>query len=993
MKNFTLVHETPDHFVLHNGRAHFHVAKSGIDQPTADKIRSLANGGKATAGNITQKENQKAMNKIDKKIASKNYADGGMVQSPEEARIEAAEKARRAQKKQVASQDEPFDYVKYNNPDKFAKGGPVPAAVVNPPAKTPDVASPTDTKTQTGGSSPGGASTGGIGSGLGGAGTGGAATGGASTGGAGTITVTVSGKTNIAKGGITISGVGGKTEAGNVASGDGPGAPGSGGHGKGSPGGNGGAPDEPKGFSNGGDVQKADGGNITVEDPMSLNTYNASTEKEYGIINRDPNRTYLQQNGTKNQYRTPEARPENPNKYYNLAEGGDVEKVSDDVDMYKHGMDVTSEDDTKKYQNIKQLSQETGLPKFDDGGDVQSFQDSFRKATHYDDGGAVEDQNPGFFESVKKAFKTPEPTPTPEPSQDAKYEAIRKQNRQNMQGGSNYARGGPVASNAVKDISHETQSQAIGRYAAGNPANYATGGHVHHNGGKNQLHFHFYDGASIPSSLDKYVGGEPNPGPSSSPLDTYEGGAPANEMTALDNYDEGGTVTLSPQDIDPNANLNTGATPLQQQMKQADENPTPEQSANNLANAMGQPEPFESTTAPNPNATPTTVAPDQQVKVAQTPPPAPGMNLMNELSQATEAQKSALQAGENAKADYFDTQKDIVTNQMAKQQQLYNTYQQTQKDDEAQLKTLFDGVKNSKVDPNRYWNNKSTGSKIAAGIGLLLGGISQGLGGGPNPAIAAINQHIQQDIDAQKNDQTNNVNMYKIGLQKYRDDQAAYNFATLNANAMVAGQLQKAAATAGSAQAKAAAQMGIAQITQQSIPLQQQLAMHQVAMQMTSGGTGTKNINPEALPEDMRDRAVRLPNGNLGLSPTKEDAAIARKSFTSLSGMNQQLDQFLNTMKKIGPTVNPWGADAATSEAARQNIVLELNNLHGLNRLNDNEFKTYMSMVPTAGTWRPNRATAQIMALKQLVKNKEEGEMTNNIEGYKTPKLTPGAPK
>src|SRR5271166_6153514 len=63
-----------------------------------------------------------------------------------------------------------------------------------------------------------------------------------------------------------------------------------------------------------------------------------------------------------------------------MADGGGVEKVSDDLDMYKHGMDVTNPEDTKKYENIKQLSKETGLPKFDDGGTVdaaQSVQDAF----------------------------------------------------------------------------------------------------------------------------------------------------------------------------------------------------------------------------------------------------------------------------------------------------------------------------------------------------------------------------------------------------------------------------------------------------------------------------------------------------------------------------------------------------------------------------------------------------------------------------------------
>ena len=167
------------------------------------------------------------------------------------------------------------------DPVADAAAAPVAAApVAAAPAPTAGSSgnSPTKTNTETGGSSPGGASTGGVGSGLGGAGTGGAATGGASTGGAGTVTVTISGSSSTdtstetssgagakkskgkdkGKGGepaapitLNISNVGGRTDAGNVASGDGPGASGSGGHAPGGFGGGGGgaSPDEPMNFS------------------------------------------------------------------------------------------------------------------------------------------------------------------------------------------------------------------------------------------------------------------------------------------------------------------------------------------------------------------------------------------------------------------------------------------------------------------------------------------------------------------------------------------------------------------------------------------------------------------------------------------------------------------------------------------------------------------------------------------------------------------------
>jgi hypothetical protein len=729
MKKFTLVHETPDHFVVHNGIAHFHVAKRGIDTPTADKIRMLADGGE---------------------IKKTPYETGVEAQAQQE----ADEKVKKDKKPE--DQDEPIDYVKYNNPDKFAKGG---------------------------------------------------------------------------------------------------------------------------------------------------SSHSGPSESSGG------------------QYE---------DKSYGYADGGDVQTENDP------------------------------------SSGAQTFQDSFRKATHYADGGTAA-ATPEVTEQVQKAARDPEHAADPKVEQDAeaarqaKYAAIREQNRKNMQGGSSYADGG--------SIENETQGQAIKRYADGNPANMAKGGHIHHNAGKNQLHFHFYDGASQPKMEEE-------------PVNLADGGHPA-------------PMQLSAQDVDPSASIGTAQTPMQQQIDQAisDKNPTPEQTANNLAGAMGTAAPFS---APNaaPSSAPTPVDPSQQVKVAQNPPAAPGMDLMKQLETADNAEKTAIKEGATGQQQYFNKQKDIITNQMVDQQNRFDAYQKDQEQNNEIQQNLYDAVKNSKVDPNKYWNDLGTGGKIAATIGVILGGIEGGINGTHrNIGLDTLNQHIKADVDAQVADNTNKMNLYKMGLQKYHDTQAAYQFATLNANAIVAGQLEKASAGAGSAQAKAASDLAIAQLQKQSIPLKQQLAMHQVGLQMAQGGAGTKDINPEMLSDDMRDRAVRLPNGNLGLAPTKEDAALTRKAFTSYDGIDQNLNNFLTTMKKIGPTLNPWGSDAATSESAKSNIVLELNKLHDLNRLNDNEFKTYMDMVPTAGTWRPNRATAQIMSLKNLIDSKRQAEMANNIEGYKPKKFTPGAPK
>lgn len=80
----------------------------------------------------------------------------------------------------------------------------------------------------------------------------------------------------------------------------------------------------------------------------------------------------------------------------------------------------------------------------------------------------------------------------------------------------------------------------------------------------------------------------------------------------------------------------------------------------------------------------------------------------------------------------------------------------------------------NKIDPNRFWKNQSTGSKIAAGIGLLFSGIGSGITGGPNLAMHQINSAIENDIDAQKNDQSKKMNLWKMNREALGNDLQAH---------------------------------------------------------------------------------------------------------------------------------------------------------------------------------------------------------------------------
>lgn len=118
-------------------------------------------------------------------------------------------------------------------------------------------------------------------------------------------------------------------------------------------------------------------------------------------------------------------------------------------------------------------------------------------------------------------------------------------------------------------------------------------------------------------------------------------------------------------------------------------------------------------------------------------------------------------------------------------------------------KKLFDAAMNSKVDPNRMWHEKSTGSKIAAGLGLLFSGMGSATTGQTNYAMENINKSIDRDIESQKTDQSKKMTLWKMNRENMQSDMEA-NLATQNQLlTVVKARAAQYAATAGSAEAKA----------------------------------------------------------------------------------------------------------------------------------------------------------------------------------------------
>jgi hypothetical protein len=312
-----------------------------------------------------------------------------------------------------------------------------------------------------------------------------------------------------------------------------------------------------------------------------------------------------------------------------------------------------------------------------------------------------------------------------------------------------------------------------------------------------------------------------------------------------------------------------------------------------VARQDAAPPPVAPGVAPAPAREPDSI--EQTPKVA--PAANPAQNPMNSnnmnITKALQEEKAANVASANAiggqgaaESQAIQNTQDAI-NQMPTQQQLIADNKQKS---DALLKAYAD----QKIDPNRFWHNASTGSKIAAGIGLFLGGMSMPFTHQGNPAIGIMQNAIDRDIDAQKNEQGKAHNLYTMNREALGTDLAA-NIATQNQ--MYTGlkyNLEQAAANFKGPIAQANARMLNAQIDQK-------IAMNNFRMSFLQGPTKEGQVDP-TYPEKV------VANSGLFQTPAEQKDALDeiayRKNLKSIAGPS--LEAFDSIGMRRAADLNPF---------------------------------------------------------------------------------------
>lgn len=153
------------------------------------------------------------------------------------------------------------------------------------------------------------------------------------------------------------------------------------------------------------------------------------------------------------------------------------------------------------------------------------------------------------------------------------------------------------------------------------------------------------------------------------------------------------------------------------------------------------------------------------------------------------AEKSRIATDEAIKADAERVKKEneVETARLAQESRLLN-----EDAENAEIQAVFDAAEfgqlqedvdkkrkeydAAEIDSGKFWADMGTGNQVLMTMGMILGGIGQGITGKDNPALKILDNYIDRDIDIQK------ANIAKQGKALELSQGALNDFWSLNKN-------------------------------------------------------------------------------------------------------------------------------------------------------------------------------------------------------------------
>lgn len=339
------------------------------------------------------------------------------------------------------------------------------------------------------------------------------------------------------------------------------------------------------------------------------------------------------------------------------------------------------------------------------------------------------------------------------------------------------------------------------------------------------------------------------------------------------------------------------------------------------------------------------------------------------LSKQVQADTADLDASEWAQVQaHSERQNDVLAAQYAENQrrndeiQAERTRRQAINDQLQQLQNVRaqreqDAESMKAPEAQDYWRDKSTGAKIATAIALIVGGALQGLRGGSNPGMDALNQNIDRWVAAQKEDYDRARgavsaadNHYKQALELYGSPQQAEADLRIRALAVADSQLQTTALKIGTRDALANAQLALKQnklLREQLAAQAQQAAGAEVTQKLAMHYASGPNADPLARLErgakatdaidkithrpkqGAPDTEVRFPDGSVAYDRSSENAIKTQKEVQA----NDEVIQAVKELQQLTADASsraPGSVEHGKAIAKAKALIFKLHDAMGI---------------------------------------------------------------
>jgi hypothetical protein len=300
------------------------------------------------------------------------------------------------------------------------------------------------------------------------------------------------------------------------------------------------------------------------------------------------------------------------------------------------------------------------------------------------------------------------------------------------------------------------------------------------------------------------------------------------------------------------------------------------------------------------------------------------------------------------------------------------------------VETLRAELKETTVDPHRYFDSKDTFSKIMLVIGAAVGGVSQSLGGGPNPTLSMLDKAIERDIAAQKQayEQKKDaageeVNMYGQLMQRLQSPELSQ--ATLRSLMWESSkhQIEATSNATKSLVAQRRAEGLDAKVAERLVGLQVDLEKTAFVAAHTSGG-GPRIDGKKAEAQN----SLFVPTGPNGEGYYAKDADAAKKGRAlefATETFKNTIDQGVAARNKTGWVERAAGNttellesnDLATAKSASNQAVFAVKSAEDLGALDEGSTNAAKATVGDMGSTFGNPETKAQAYYQNLQKKRD----------------------